>query len=87
MFRFLFLLLFFFCIVLADTFPTAFGECTLEIYSGRVDDIPEFVQLIQSETKNLTQEFGKVPLRPFSVYITSNLRVGYIQSNLRYSIN
>ena len=74
MFRFLFLLLFFFCTVFADTFPTAFGECTLEIYSGRVDDIPEFVQLIQSETKNLTREFGKVPLRPFSVYITSNIK-------------
>ena len=74
MFLSLLLLLFFFCIVFADTFPTAFGECTLEIYSGRVDDIPEFVQLIQTETKNLTREFGKVPLRPFSVYITSNMK-------------
>ena len=74
MFRSLFLLLFFFCTVFTDTFPTELGECTLEIYSGRVDDIPEFVQLIQTETRNLTQEFGKVPLRPFSVYITSNMK-------------
>ena len=74
MFRYLLLLLFFFCIVCADIFPTAFGECTLEIYSGRVDDIPELVQLIKSETNNLTREFGKVPLRPFSVYITSNIK-------------
>ena len=80
MFRFLFLLLFFFCTVFADTFPTAFGECTLEIYSGRVDDIPEFVQLIKSETKNLTREFGKVQLRPFSVYITSNIKDFYEKS-------
>ncbi|SVE46868.1 uncharacterized protein METZ01_LOCUS499722, partial [marine metagenome] len=45
MFRSLFLLLFYFCIVFADTFPTAFGECRLEIYSGQVDDIPDLVQL------------------------------------------
>ena len=80
MFRSLFVLLFFFCIVFTDTFPTAFGECTLEIYSGRVDDIPEFVQLIQTETKNLTREFGKVQLRPFSVYITSNIKDFYEKS-------
>ena len=80
MFRLLFLLLFFFCTVFADTFPTAFGECTLEIYSGRVDDIPEFVQLIQSETKKLIREFGKVQQRPFSVYITSNIKDFYEKS-------
>lgn len=70
----MFFFLFLFCSIFADTFPTAFGECTLEIYSGRVDDIPDLVQLIQSETNNLTREFGKVPLRPFSVYITSNIK-------------
>ena len=69
--KFLFL---FFCMVQAGTFPTAIGECTLEIYGGRVDDIPEFVQLIKDETKNLIQEFGQVRLFPFSIYITSNMK-------------
>ena len=60
--------------VFADTFLTTFGECTFEIYGGRVDDIPEFVHIIQNETENLTQKFGQVPLRPFSVYITANMK-------------
>ena len=74
MFRSQFLLLLFFCPIIADTFSTAFGECTLEIYDGQVDDISEFVQLIQDETINLTQEFGQVQSLPFSVYITSNMK-------------
>ena len=74
MFRSQFLLLLFFCPIIADTFSTAFGECTLEIYDGQVDDISEFVQLIQDETINLTQEFGQVPSIPFSIYITSNMK-------------
>ena len=68
------LFLLFFCPVLADTFSTSLGECTLEIYGGQVDDIPELVQLIQHETNNLTQEFGQVRTRPFSIYITSNMK-------------
>ncbi len=60
--------------IFADTFSTAFGECTLEIYGGQVDDIPQFVQLIQDETKNLIREFGQVQIRPFSIYITSNMK-------------
>ena len=68
------LFLFFFSLVFADSFMTTFGECTLEIYGGEVDDIPEFVQLIQDETENLTREFGQLQLRPFSVYITSNMK-------------
>jgi len=74
MFRFLFLLVLFFNTVIADTFSTTIGECSLEIYGGQVDDIPEFVHLIQDETKKLTQEFGQVQLRPFSVYITANMK-------------
>tara|TARA_B100000315_G_scaffold36110_1_gene30816 strand:- start:505 stop:1401 length:897 start_codon:yes stop_codon:yes gene_type:complete len=60
--------------IFADTFSTAFGECTLEIYDGLVDDIPQFVQLIQNETKNLVQEFGQVKPLSFSIYITSNMQ-------------
>ena len=59
--------------VFSDTFPTALGDCTLEIYGGRVEDIPEIVQKILDETENLVNEFGKVDSRPFSVYITSNM--------------
>jgi len=73
MIHFKFLILFFYP-VFSNTFSTEFGECTLEIYGGRINDIPEFVQLILDETKNLTEEFGPVELLPFSVYITSNLK-------------
>ena len=59
--------------VFSDTFPTALGDCTLEIYGGRVEDIPEIVQQILDETENLVNEFGTVDSRPFSVYITSNM--------------
>ena len=47
------ILLLLFCPVIADTFSTAFGECTLEIYGGRVDGIPEFVQIIKDESKKI----------------------------------
>ena len=70
----MFLFLLFFSLVFTDTFPTTFGECTLEIYGGRVPDILEFVQLIQDETENLTREFGMVQLRPFSIYITADMK-------------
>ena len=59
--------------IFSDTFPTALGDCTLEIYGGRVEDIPEIVQQILDETENLVNEFGTVDSRPFSVYITSNM--------------
>ena len=59
--------------IFSDTFPTALGDCTLEIYGGRVEDIPEIVQQILDETESLVNEFGTVDSRPFSVYITSNM--------------
>lgn len=59
--------------IFSDTFPTALGDCTLEIYGGRIEDIPEIVQQILDETENLVNEFGKVDSRPFSVYITNNM--------------
>ena len=80
------LLRFIFCIfivtnqVFPDTFKTYFGDCTLEIYGGRVDDIPEIVQQILDETENLVNEFGQVEPRPFSVYITSNMDDFYEKS-------
>jgi len=66
--------------VFSDTFPTALGECTLEIYGGRVDDIPEIVQLIKNEAVTLVEELGEINIRPYSVYITSNMEDFYEKS-------
>tara|TARA_B100001123_G_C15277269_1_gene1012647 strand:+ start:46 stop:960 length:915 start_codon:yes stop_codon:yes gene_type:complete len=73
MIRFILFILIISSLVFPDTFPTALGECTLEIYGGRVDDIPEIVQLIIEESEKLVNELGTVKVRPFSVYITSNM--------------
>ena len=72
MFRFQFLFFISFCLIFADTFPTTFGECVLDIYGDNIYNIPELTMLIQKETDNITQEFGQVSKRPFFVYITSN---------------
>ena len=73
MMRNLFFLICFICLAMADTFPTAMGQCTLEIYGGNVTDIPEIVELIQSEADQLVQNFGRVITRPYSIYITSSM--------------
>ena len=65
---------------MADTYPTAMGKCTLEIYGGNVTDIPEIVELIQYEADQLVQNFGGVITRPYSVYITSNKNDFYEKS-------
>ena len=65
---------------MADTYPTAMGKCTLEIYGGNVTDIPEIVELIQSEADQLVQKFGEVITRPYSIYITSNMNDFYKKS-------
>ena len=71
--RFIFYVSIWVSLVFSDTFQTSLGKCSLEIYSGRVKDIPEIVQQILDETENLVSEFGTVDSRPFSVYITSNM--------------
>jgi len=65
---------------MADTFTTALGQCTLEIYGGNVTDIPEIVELIQSKADQLVQNFGMVIARPYSIYITSNMNDFYEKS-------
>ena len=62
-----------FSITFPNVFPTILGECTLEIYDGKVEDLPEITQLILDESEKLIDEFGNVKSRPFSVYITSNM--------------
>ena len=78
--RDLFFLICFICLTMADTYPTAMGKCTLEIYGGNVTDIPEIVELIQSEADQLVQKFGEVITRPYSIYITSNMNDFYKKS-------
>ena len=65
---------------IADTFYTPIGECTLEIYGGKVEDIPDIVHLVIKESGNLINEFGAIELRPFSIYITSNMNDFYKKS-------
>jgi len=76
--------IFYFFILYSITFPNVFstslGECTLEIYDGKVEDIPEITQLIFDESKKMVDEFGDVKSRPFSVYITSNMDDFYKKS-------
>ena len=69
-----------FSIVFPNIFHTTLGDCSLEIYGGKVEDIPEVVQLIIDESKKLVDEFGEVPIRPFSVYITNNMNDFYKKS-------
>ena len=57
----------------SDIFYTPMGECTLEIYGGRIEDIPDIVNLVKKESENLINEFGAIEVRPFSIYITSNM--------------
>ena len=64
MMRFILFISIFVAQVFSDTFPTALGECTLEIYGGRVDDIPEIVQLIKDESVILVDELGKLISEP-----------------------
>ena len=75
--RFIFYVSIWISLVFSDTFQTPLGKCSLEIYGGRVEDIPEIVQQILDETENLVNEFGQVEYRPFSVYITSNMEDFY----------
>lgn len=80
MIRFILFISIFGTLVFSDTFTTELGECTLEIYGGRVDDIPEIVQLIKVESATLVKEFGEVAIRDYSIYITSNMEDFYDKS-------
>ncbi|MBC8256621.1 MAG: hypothetical protein H8E85_04855 [Candidatus Marinimicrobia bacterium] len=80
MIRFILFIFIFGTQVFSDTFPTELGECTLEIYGGRVDDIPEIVQLIKDESVKLVRKLGEVAIRDYSVYITSNMDDFYEKS-------
>ena len=78
--RFILFIFIFGTLAFSDTFSTALGECTLEIYGGRVEDIPEIVQLLKDESVILVEELGEVTLRTYSIYITSNMDDFYEKS-------
>jgi len=78
--RFILFIFIFGTLAFSDTFSTALGECTLEIYGGRVEDIPEIVQLLKDESVILVEELGQVTLRTYSIYITSNMDDFYEKS-------
>jgi len=80
MMRFILFTFIFGTLAFSDTFSTALGECTLEIYGGRVEDIPEIVQLLKDESVILVEELGEVTLRTYSIYITSNMDDFYEKS-------
>ena len=42
----IFYILIVFSMIFPNVFPTTLGECTLELYDGKVEDIPEIVQLV-----------------------------------------
>jgi len=81
MFRSVIFNLIFFSLGMSNIFSTSIGKCTLEIYGGQVEDIPEIVQLIKKESWKLINEFGAIEPQPFSVYITGNMEEFYIKSN------
>jgi len=80
MMRFILFIFIFGTLAFSDTFSTELGECTLEIYGGRVEDIPEIVQLLKDESVILVEELGEVTLRTYSIYITSNMDDFYEKS-------
>ena len=78
-----------------DTFPTAMGQCTLEIYGGNVTDIPEIVELIQSESDQLVQNFAKGALNPANITTSTDASVAtnvklpsplYLEGEKEYAI-
>ena len=58
MFRAIIFSLIFLNFGISDTFYTPIGECTLEIYGGRVEDIPDIVHLVKKESKKLIHEYN-----------------------------
>ena len=68
-------------VLFCNSFLTDIGECTIEIYDGKIDEIFDIRDLIITEAEKLVNEFGSVDKRPFSIYITgkikgSNTRMG-----------
>ena len=57
----------------STTFHTQIGKCTMEIYDGKINNIPELIDIIKSETKILVSDLGQVTQKPFSIHITNDL--------------
>lgn len=55
--------------LVSQEFNTALGLCRLEIYGGDVVNTVDIQELIHSEADKLVEEFGKVSVRPFDVFM------------------
>ena len=60
-------------LIFSKTFHTEIGQCTMEIYDGKIKNISELIDIIKSEAKTLVADLGQVKQKPFSIYITNDL--------------
>ena len=66
-----FLLLF--NLLFANNYNSSIGDFTLEIDDGKINDIPELINIINNETNKLVTELGKVKKKRFSIHITNSI--------------
>ena len=55
-------------LIFSKTFHTEIGQCTMEIYDGKIINIPELIGIIKSEAKTLVSDLGQVKQKPFSIH-------------------
>ena len=60
-------------LIFPKTFHTEIGQCTMEIYDGKIKNIPELIDIIKNEAKILVTNLGQVKQKPFSIHITNDL--------------
>jgi len=60
-------------LIFSKTFHTEIGQCTMEVYDGKIKNIPELIDIIKSEAKTLVADLGQVKQKPFSIHITNDL--------------
>ena len=61
-------------LIFPNTFQTSLGQCTMEIYDGKIKNIPELIDIITNETNKLITELGEIQKEPFSIHITNSLK-------------
>ena len=75
-----FILLLLSSVLFCNSFYTEIGECTIEIFDGKVDEIFDIKDLIITETEKIVNEFGSIDKRSFSIYITGSMKEFYEKS-------
>ena len=66
-----FLLLF--DLLFSNHYDSSIGKYTIEIYDGKINDIPELINVINNEANKLITTLGKIKKEDFSIYITNSL--------------